>query len=98
MLKVFLAGWDVVISAVGLPMVKMQLPMIEAAAEAGVTRFLPSEFGFDLTIPSNRGEKVYAMKIAVTVKLKEVSEKYPGFTYTLLAVGLSLDSSSHDFD
>ena len=80
MLKVFLAGWDVVISAVGLPMVKMQLPMIEAAAEAGVTRFLPSEFGFDLTIPSNRGEKVYAMKIAVTVKLKEVSEKYPGFT------------------
>jgi hypothetical protein len=30
--------------------------------------------------------------------LKEVSEKYPGFTYTLLAVGLSLDSSSHDFD
>ena len=98
MLKVFLAGWDVVISAVGLPMVKMQLPMIEAAAEAGVTRFLPSEFGFDLTIPSNRGEKVYAMKIAVTDKLKEASEKYPGFTYTLLAVGLSLDSSSHDFD
>jgi nucleoside-diphosphate-sugar epimerase len=83
-----LVGWDVVISAVGLPMVKMQLLMIEAAAEAGVKRFLPSEFGFDLTIPSNRGEKVYAMKIAVADKLEEVSERYPGFTYTLLAVGL----------
>jgi glutamyl-tRNA reductase len=88
MLKVSLPGWDVVISAVGLPMVKVQLLMIEAAAEAGVHRFLPSEFGFDLTIPSNREERVYAMKIAVTDKLKEVSKKYPGFTYTLLAIGL----------
>jgi hypothetical protein len=70
-------------------MVKVQLLMIEAAAEAGVNRFLPSEFGFDLTIPSNREERVYAMKIAVTEKLKEVSKKYPAFTYTLLAIGLS---------
>jgi nucleoside-diphosphate-sugar epimerase len=83
-----IVGWDVVISAVGLPMVKMQLLMIEAAAVAGVKRFLPSEFGFDLTIPSNRGEKVYAMKIAVADKLEEVSDRYPKFTYTLLAIGL----------
>jgi nucleoside-diphosphate-sugar epimerase len=96
MLKVFLIGWDAVISALGLPMVKVQLNMIGAAAEAGVKRFLPSEYGFDLTIPSNRQEKVYAMKIAVADKLKEVSEKHPGFTYTLLAVGSSLNSSPHD--
>lgn len=75
------------ISAVGLPMVKAQLPMIEAAAAAGVKRFLPSEFGFDLTIPSNLKEKVYAMKIAVAQKVEEVAKKYPEFTYTFLAVG-----------
>lgn len=63
--------------------------MIEAAAEAGVKRFLPSEYGFDLTIPSNRAEKVYAMKIAIADKLMEVSKKYPDFTYTLLSVGKS---------
>jgi hypothetical protein len=77
----------VVISAVGLPLVKTQLPMIEAAAAAGVKRFLPSEFGFDLTIPSNSREKVYTMKIAVAEKLKEISRAYPGFTYTFLVIG-----------
>lgn len=87
MLKLLLAGWDAVISAVGLPLVKIQLPMIEAAAAAGVKRFLPSEFGYDLTIPSNSKEKVYAMKIAVADKLKEVSKAYPGFTYTFLSTG-----------
>lgn len=71
-------------------MAKAQLQMIDAAAKAGVKRFLPSEFGFDLTIPSNRRERVYAMKIAVADKLKEVAEKYPDFTYTLLAIGSSI--------
>lgn len=71
-------------------MVKMQLQTIDAAAEAGVKRFLPSEFGFDLAIPANRAEKVYAMKIAVADKVKEASEKYPGFTYTILAIGSSI--------
>jgi hypothetical protein len=79
-----------VISAVGMPIAKAQLQMIDAAAKAGVKRFLPSEFGFDLTIPSSRREKVYAMKIAVADKLKEVAEKYRGFTYTLLAIGSSI--------
>ena len=89
MLNLFLTGWDAVISAVGLPMVKMQLQMIDAAVEAGVKRFLPSEFGFDLTIPSNRQEKVYVGKIAIADKLEEVSKKYSGFTYTIIAIGLS---------
>lgn len=89
MLNLFLIGWDAVISAVGMPMVKMQLQMIDAAVEAGVKRFLPSEFGFDLTIPSNRQEKVYVGKIAIADKLEEVSKKYSGFTYTLVAIGLS---------
>ena len=73
-----------------MTLVKTQLRMIDAAAEAGVKRFLPSEFGFDLTIPSNRRERVYEMKIAVADKLKQVAEKYPGFTYTLLAIGSSI--------
>lgn len=82
-------GWDVVISALGMPMVKLQIPIIDAAAVAGVKRFLPSEYGFDLTIPSNRAEKVYAMKIAVADYLEKTAEAYPSFSYTLLAIGLT---------
>ena len=75
------------VSAVGMPLVKMQLELIDAAIEAGVKRFLPSEFGFDLTLPQNRAEKVYGMKVAIADKLKEAAERNPGFTYTLVSNG-----------
>lgn len=61
--------------------------MVEAAAMAGVKRFLPSDFGFDLTISSNMEERVYAMKLAVARKLKDIAHHYPNFTYTFLTIG-----------
>lgn len=70
-----------------MPLVKTQLPMIDAAVIAGVKRFLPSEFGFDPSIPSNAGELVYTMKTAVSNKLKDASKANPLFTYTLLSIG-----------
>jgi hypothetical protein len=82
-------GWDAIISALGMPVVQLQFQIIDAAAEAGVKRFLPSEYGFDLTIPSNKLEKVYATKIAIAEHLKTVSEAYSSFSYTILAIGLA---------
>ena len=73
----------------------MQLPLIEAAATAGVKRFLPSEFGFDPTIPSNTKEKVYATKTAVADKLKETSKAHPDFTYTILSIGTPMNLHCH---
>jgi hypothetical protein len=70
-----------------MPAVKLQLMIINAATEAGVKRFLPSEYGFDLSIPSNKLEKVYGGKIAIAEHLKLVSAAHPGFSYTLLAIG-----------
>jgi hypothetical protein len=82
-----MVGWDAIISTVGMPLIKTQLPMIDAAVVAGVKRFVPSEFGFDPTIPSNAGEKVYTMKTAVSDKLKDASKANANFTYTLLSTG-----------
>jgi NmrA-like family len=70
-----------------MPAVKLQFEIISAAAEAGVKRFLPSEYGFDLSIPSNKSEKVYAAKVAIAEYLNKISEAHPGFSYTLLAIG-----------
>ena len=42
-----LKGVDVVVSTVGGPALHDQLLVIEAAKEAGVKRFYPSEFGGD---------------------------------------------------
>jgi hypothetical protein len=64
--------------------------MVEAAAVAGVKRFLPSDFGFDLTIPSNVMERVYAMKLAVARKLRDIASHHPEFTYTFLTIGSHL--------
>lgn len=70
-----------------MPAVKLQITIINAAMEAGVKRFLPSEYGFDLTMPSNKLEKVYEGKIAIAEHLKLVSEAHPDFSYTLVAIG-----------
>ncbi len=51
-----------------------------------------------IPIPSNRRERVYAMKTAVADKLKEVAEKYPGFTYTLLVIGSSIAYTPRPLD
>jgi len=84
-------GWDAVVAALAFPAAKVQFPIIDAAAAAGVKRFIPSEFGFDLTIPSNRAERIYAVKVAVSECLKAVAEAQMDFSYTLLAIGAYAD-------
>lgn len=45
------AGQDIVVSAVGAAGVPDQPKWIEAAKAAGVRRFVPSEFGLDISEP-----------------------------------------------
>src|ERR1700726_2267026 len=47
-LKSALAGQDAVVSAVGMRGLESQLLLVDAAASAGVKRFIPSEFGSNL--------------------------------------------------
>lgn len=59
--------------ALAPPAVPKQKMAINAAVEAGVSRFIPSEFGFDLSTPFNSVQPAYKGKRAIEVYLKEVS-------------------------
>jgi NmrA-like family len=70
------------------PIVAKQRTIIDAAVEAGVSRFIPSEFGFDLTTPFNSRQPAYKMKVAIEHHLKEVVSSNPSFSYTLISNGI----------
>jgi NmrA-like family len=67
--------------------VPKQRGIIDAAVEARVSRFIPSEFGFDLSTQFNSQQPVYKAKVAIEKYLQEVSSKNPSFSYTLISNG-----------
>ncbi len=87
-----LKGVDVVISTLGAPALGDQMNLINAAFEAGVQRFIPSEFGSDTAHPKNSSLPVYGGKVASADRLKELSSENPKFTYTLVNNGAFFDS------
>lgn len=85
-------GQDAIVSAVGPMGVPKQIKMIDAAAEAGVKRFIPSEFGVDRT----RGIQddfriVQGNKIKVMEHLQQKCEENKDLTWSLLATGPFID-------
>jgi hypothetical protein len=72
------------------PAVPKQKLVIDAAVEAGVSRFIPSEFGFDLSTPFNSIQPAYKGKIAIENHLKEVAVQNSEFSYTLISNGSDL--------
>jgi hypothetical protein len=64
-----------------------QALIIDAAVEAGVSRFIPSEFGFDLTTPYNSIQPAYKGKVAIQHQLQKVASGNPDFSYTLISNG-----------
>ena len=87
-----LGGIDVVISTLAAVALGDQLNLVQAAYEAGVPRFIPSEFGSDTSNPANNALPVYAGKVNTANRLKELSKENPKFTYTLVYNQLFLDS------
>jgi hypothetical protein len=85
-----LSGWNAVICALAPPAVPKQKIVIDAAVEAGVSRFIPSEFGFDLSTTSNSIQPAYKSKVAIENYLKEIAAKNPSFSYTLISNGMTI--------
>ncbi|KAF7955737.1 hypothetical protein EAE96_004661 [Botrytis aclada] len=82
---------DAIVSSVGTDGLLGQKLVIDAAVAAGVTRFIPSEFGSDLADPINKALPVFGYKIATSSHLEAVAAKNPSFTYTYIRNGAFLD-------
>ncbi len=86
-----LQGHFGVVSTINANSVGEQGPLIEAAVEAGIKRFIPAEFGADMKNSNTRALAVFQYKAAAAEKLAEVATANPNFTYTLITNGLLLD-------
>lgn len=82
-LKSALQGQDAVISTLTTLAIDAQLTFIEAAIAAGVQRFIPSEFGSNLDVPSVRQLPVFAQKVKIQDVLIEKSKSTP-LSYTFV--------------
>lgn len=85
-----LRGQDVVVSTLASAALTEQLLLIDAAAKAGVKRFIPSEFGSDTLHPKTSKLPSYRNKIAVQNVLKREAQT-SGMTYTLVINGPFFD-------
>ena len=95
-----LAGQHAVVNALGVGTIPrdIHLHLVDAAYEAGVERFIPSEFGNDTSHPLTAEVPVYADKVAVIQRLKELAEKDGPFSYTAIINGPFLDwGIKHNF-
>ena len=87
-----LRGHDAVVSVLSRQAIASQLVIIDAAAEAGVSRFVPSEFGIDTRYVGDHKVSLQLKSKVQTVNyLDEISKRYPGFTWTALAAGVLFD-------
>jgi uncharacterized protein YbjT (DUF2867 family) len=92
-----LQGQDAVVSTVGSLVIPSQNLLIDAAVAAGVKRFIPSEFGSNLVIPSVRKLPVFGTKVAIEDKLTELA-KQGKISYTFVYNGIFLDwGIKHNF-
>jgi hypothetical protein len=76
-----------VICALAPAGVPKQRALIDAAVNAGVTRFFPSEFGFDLSTPFNSIQQGYKGKIAIEDYIQQKCSENPDFSYTFVSNG-----------
>ncbi|KFY27152.1 hypothetical protein V493_03684 [Pseudogymnoascus sp. VKM F-4281 (FW-2241)] len=70
-----LSGQDAVIALFGAEHADLQLPLLDAAIAAGVSRFIPSDFGCDTHNELAKGLPVYAKKLEVQVAVAERAAK-----------------------
>jgi len=80
------ANADAVISTVGGGAFDDQTTIVDAAVEAGVKRFIPSEFGVDTTDPAVSSLPVFGSKVKVHHHVEELA-KQGKITYTNIVTG-----------
>ncbi|KAL1836179.1 hypothetical protein VTJ49DRAFT_5476 [Mycothermus thermophilus] len=86
-----LRGQDAVVSTISSTALSKQLLLVEAAAKAGVRRFIPSDFGSSTLHPKAAALPVYADKVAVQRALQEEAARPGGMSYTVIINGPFLD-------
>jgi uncharacterized protein YbjT (DUF2867 family) len=86
-----LRGQDVLISAVGPEAKKdAEYKLVEAAIEAGVRRFFPTEYGLDNSDPKNAAvSPIFGIKYDMQQHLK--SKQKEGLTWTSVGTGMWID-------
>jgi uncharacterized protein YbjT (DUF2867 family) len=89
-LSTVLKGQDAVIDTTSSMEFQTPLNLINAAAVAGVYRFITSDFGMDPTNPNVASLPVFGRKAASFGEVKAVSEK-TGMTWTTVSTGPFLD-------
>lgn len=85
-----LQGQDAVVSTIGGAALAKQQLLIDAAVEAGVQRFLPSEFGSDTTNPKAAALPVFRAKVEARKTLADraaAANPAGSFSYTALITG-----------
>ncbi|OJJ61691.1 hypothetical protein ASPSYDRAFT_40234 [Aspergillus sydowii CBS 593.65] len=92
-LKRAFAGQDIVLSFVPTVAAESQIAIINAAAEAGVSRFIPSEYSANLDNEKARNLPIFRPKVKVQEHLVETA-KFSGLTYTFIYGGAWLDAGS----
>lgn len=78
-----LAGQDAVVSMLATETIEAQIPLIDAAAAAGIKRFLPSEFGSKLDHPNTRKIPIFGAKVKIEEYLESKAAS-TGMTYTFV--------------
>jgi hypothetical protein len=86
-----LRGQDAVVSTMGTLVLDRQLLLIDAAAAAGVRRFIPSEFGSDSTNPKSAALPIFKNKVVSQWALQEKASGGTGLSYTIICTWSFLD-------
>jgi hypothetical protein len=86
------AGQDVVVVTMSGGDAELQARIIDAAVAAGVKRFIPHEFGHDtLKLGIQKRIPKYVGRAKVLHHLQKASQANPGFDWTAIATGYTLD-------
>jgi hypothetical protein len=92
-------GQEAVVSAVAAgPPIAAQKAMVDAAIQAGVRRFIPSEYGSSsIAQPIEDFKKLMAPKSELIGYLQEKCRLHPEFSWTCLSGGALLDVVSSEY-
>jgi len=88
-----LKGQDAVISTIATAALAHQKDVVDAAIQAGVQRFIPSQFGIkaDNLDPDSGPAKILGKKIELQKVLQKASEKNENFSWTAVSTGMFFD-------
>lgn len=90
-------GYTHVISVVGNPVLRLQPAMIEAAVQAGVTHFYPSEWNSDISQKEIYSMRYFRDKQVTRSHLAATAKRHPAFKYTLFITGIFTEWSVLEF-